>query len=346
MGAATKVCVQQPETMARLRSRRMETVTFYKRSRGIPRFTMVCTVLVLAALFVSPFARGAAAERDSWIDPVANLAVQAGISSNIAYHEVGGCELMLDVIVPRINLGEAPWWTFDGKKKPALLYIHGGGWVEGEKETRLLGLLPYVSKGWVVININYRLAKDAKAPAAVADCRRALYWVYENADKYQIDTGRIVVSGESAGGHLALMTGMLKEGDSLCGGKYVVEQNKNVAAIINWFGAADLRNDKMRKHQWLDQSDDLDEALRSLSPINYVSKDNPPVMSIHGSADPVVPPDQSEMLHKKLDEYGVNNKLVIVPGKKHGNFSAEERTRIFQQIWEFLENAGIITTSE
>jgi acetyl esterase/lipase len=297
-------------------------------------------------LFLFTGANGLFAQGDGNIDPVANLTVQAGISSNVTYYEVDGYELKLDVIVPRINLGESPWWKYDGRKKPALLYIHGGGWVEGEKETRLLGLLPFVSREWVVITINYRLAKEAKAPAAVADCREALYWVYENEEKYQIDTTRIVVAGESAGGHLALMTGLLNKGDSLCGEKYIVDQDKKVAAIINWYGVSDFQRRGREEHPWFDQDDDIEEVFRSLSPITYINKNNPPVMSIHGSADPVVLAVQSEILHEKLDESGVRNKLMIITGKKHGNFSGEERTEIYTQIWKFLESAGIKTTPE
>ena len=281
------------------------------------------------------------------IDPVASLTVQSGISADMTYHVVDGQELKLDVIVPRISLGQAPWWRYDQTKRPALLYIHGGGWVEGEKETRLLGLLPYVSRGWVVVNIDYRLAHDAKAPAAVEDCLKALEWVYANANNYQIDTDRIVISGESAGGHLCLLTGMLQEGDRLCSGKYIVDNQEPVAAIINWFGPADLSGrEKMHRHAWLDPNDDTEEALRSLSPITYVGKENPPILSIHGSADPVVLPGQSEGLHHKLDEMGVNNKLLIIPEKKHGNFSGQERTYIFNEIWEFLESNGIKTTPD
>jgi len=290
--------------------------------------------------------QNAGSQGKSVIDPVANLTVQAGLSPDITYHKVNGHELKLDVVVPRINLGQAPWWAYDGRKKPALLYIHGGGWVEGEKETRLLGLMPYIAREWVVVNINYRLARDAKAPAAIADCRQALHWIYENAEKYQIDTDRIVVSGESAGGHLALMTGMLQKGDSLCGGKYVVDKEIKVAAIINWYGATELSKKRMEKHAWYDTNDDLEEAVRTLSPINYVSKDNPVIMSIHGSADPVVLPYHAEILHKKLDEAGVKNRLLIIPDKKHGNFTGQQRTQIFEAIWDFLEDAGIKTTCE
>jgi acetyl esterase/lipase len=276
------------------------------------------------------------------IDPVANIDVQAGLAMDQVYHTVDGIELKADVLFSRIYVGEDPWWEYDGKKRPALLYIHGGGWVEGEKETRMLGLLPFISKGWVVININYRLADVAKAPAAVEDCLRALQWIYDSADGFGVDTDRIVVAGESAGGHLALMTGMLEEGDVLCDGKFTVDPKKSVAAIINWYGPADFTIDEgIKGHPWFDIEGDTGEILRSLSPISYADKDNPAIITIHGDADPLVDVAQSIKLHARLDEVGAKNKLVIIPGKKHGNFNGEERTHIFKEIWCFLQDNGV-----
>jgi len=281
------------------------------------------------------------------VDPVANISSQSGFVSNITYRKVDGYELELDVIVPRIHLGEGPYWSkLDRKLKPTLLYIHGGGWVEGEKETRMLGLLPFVSRGWVVVNINYRLAGDGKAPAALEDCREALNWVYESAAGFQIDTTRIVVAGESAGGHLSLMTGLVNKGDSICGEAYIVERHRSVAAIINYYGVTDIRTEKYEDHTWFEGIDNIEEALYSLSPITHLSKLSPPIISVHGDADPVVPVDHAKNLHKKLDELGAKNRMVIIPGKKHGNFTGEERTYIFEQIWDFLEKAGISTTVE
>jgi len=154
------------------------------------------------------------------------------LERDIVYHSIDGFDVKLDVHVPDAWLGEPPWWENHGRgKRPALLYIHGGGFIVEDKESRQLRLLPYLARGWVVININYPLAHEAKAPGAVVDCLKALEWVFTNAEKYQIDTDRVVVSGDSAGGHLALMTGLLREGDSLCGGKHLVGNKNKVAAI-------------------------------------------------------------------------------------------------------------------
>jgi acetyl esterase/lipase len=274
-----------------------------------------------------------------------NAALNMGlVEHDVVYRIAGDKNLRLNVYLPDEFIGEPPWWTNDGKgKKPTLLYIHGGGWVAGSKDERVLNVLPYVYRDWVVISINYRLAKDAKAPAAVDDCLIALEWIYANADKYDIDTERIVVSGGSAGGHLALLTGMLREGDQLCGGKLKVGNTRKVAAIVNWYGVTDFT---INPHplEWFGEDIDLEEYVRSLSPINYVREGGTPVLTIHGSEDFTVPVNQAVNLHKKLREVGVQEKLLLIEGKKHGDFSHKELTQIYQKIWKFLESTGIQTT--
>jgi acetyl esterase/lipase len=89
------------------------------------------------------------------------------------------------------------------------MFLHGGGWVAGNKEAATNLFLPHLQRGWDVVNVEYRLAGSSLAPAAVEDARCALRWIYNNANAYHFDTERIVVSGQSAGGHLVLMVGML-----------------------------------------------------------------------------------------------------------------------------------------
>jgi len=274
-----------------------------------------------------------------------NAALNMGlVEHDVVYRTVGNKKLQLNIYLPDEFIGEPPWWTNDGKgKKPTLLYIHGGGWVEGSKDERALNVLPYVYRDWVVISINYRLAKDAKAPAAVDDCLVALEWIYANADKYDIDTDRIVVSGGSAGGHLALLTGMLREGDQLCGGKLTVGNTRKVAAIVNWYGVTDFT---INPHplEWFGEDIDLEEFVRTLSPVNYVREGGTPVLTIHGSEDYAVPVKQAVNMHKKLREVGTQENLLLIDGKKHGDFTHKELSQIYQQIWRFLESAGIKTT--
>ena len=232
----------------------------------------------------------------------------------------------------------------DGRgKKPTLLFVHGGGWVQGSKDESVFDFLPYVYRDWVVVSINYRLADVAKAPAAVDDCLAALEWIHANAGKYDIDTDRIVVSGLSAGGHLALMTGLLREGNELCDGKLKVGKNNPVAAIVNWFGVTDFSINR-QPVEWFGEDIDTEEYVRTLSPVNYVREGGAPVITIHGTEDAAVPFPQAVHLHEQLREHGVREKLHVIKGKKHGNFTPEELTQIYEEIRKFLESAGIKTT--
>src|SRR5271165_3946739 len=119
--------------------------------------------------------------------------------SNITYLTVDGHESQLDIYRRR-----GP-----GGPDPTLIYIHGGGWSSGHKEDGMMYTLAWLEMGWNVVNVEYRLGGVAAAPGAVEDCLCALRWIGAHAAQYGIDATRLVVMGDSSGGHLALMTGML-----------------------------------------------------------------------------------------------------------------------------------------
>ncbi len=177
----------------------------------------------------------------------------------------------------------------------------------------------------------------------VKDCSLALNWINNQADKYKFDTTRIVVSGESAGGHLALMTGMAANDSLFKGNQELNKRNLKVAAIVNWFGITDLGkatsfwNYEAYTRQITGTYPDKDEFFRLTSPVTYVNKSTPPVISIHGDKDVNVPIDQSQTLHKLLDGQGIKNKLITIAGKKHGDFSGQEMAMAFAAIWKFME---------
>ena len=122
---------------------------------------------------------------------------------NIIYSTANNYDCKLDVYARIIP----------GASIPTVLYIHGGGWVTGSKESYVMNILPYLEMGLSVVNVEYRLASVSLAPAAVEDCRLALRWIFKNAQQYGFDTTKVIVTGGSAGGHLALMTGMLQSVD-------------------------------------------------------------------------------------------------------------------------------------
>ncbi len=261
---------------------------------------------------------------------------------NIAYKTIDSLTLELDIHIPVLKLGEEPWDVLSEQLKPTLIYFHGGGWVEGERTSRFLGLLPYLERGWCVVNVDYRLLDKTDLIGCLDDCNDAINWVLENSLKYKFDPDRMYLSGESAGGHLALLTGMMDQSTR----KNVLSnpKDRNIAGIINWYGITDIPqaikfwNDSSYTKVISDKWDgDLEMYYDLTSPINYVSQHTPPILSIHGDADVNVEIEQSIALHKRLDDEKIKNRLIKVPGKKHGNFSSEELASIFESIWAFLE---------
>jgi acetyl esterase/lipase len=262
----------------------------------------------------------------------ATVGMNYQIKPNITYTIANNWEAKLDVYMPK----EVK------RPNPTLIFIHGGGWVGGTKEGgALFYILPYLEMGWSVVNVEYRLAKVSPAPAAVEDCRCALRWVINNAKEYMFDTDKIVVSGDSAGGHLSLMTGILPASaglDRACYG----EAPLKVAAIINWYGITDVvdlldgPNLKSYAVRWLGSQLDREAIAKRVSPLTYIRKDLPPILTIHGDADPVVPYSHAVRLHEALDKVGVTNQLLTIPGGLHGHFNREQLIKIYSTIQQFL----------
>ena len=235
-------------------------------------------------------------------------------------------------------------WLNQSAKQPVptLIYIHGGGWIFGDRTGATPQLFPYFQRGWNIVNVEYRMAPVSLAPAAVEDCRCALRWVIRNAKLYNLDVTRIVVTGHSAGGHLSLTTGMLTPDAGLdveCPGDEVLK----VAAIVDWFGPTDVNdmlagpNKKNYAEEWLGTQSNREEIAKRVSPVTYVSKENPPTIIIHGDMDPTVPYEQSVRIHKAFDAAGVPNELVTITGGWHGTFSEADQLRAYDRIWAFLD---------
>ena len=277
------------------------------------------------------------------IDSVVALFSKTTIVAEKEYRNINGISLVLDVYSPSKRLGEYPWVKYTEQKKPVLLYIHGGGWRSGEKESRILEFLPYVDKGWVVVTVNYRLLHQASLPEIIGDCKTALNWVYDNSDKFKIDTSKIVIAGNSAGAHLALMTALSKENDLYKSEPQSFKRSK-VAGVISWYGITDV---SLFVKNWRDKQiifkDDkeFDGFYELTSPIYNIDKDTPPVLTVHGAIDEVVPVIHGEMLHERLNNEGIKNKLIKLENRKHGDFDPEEMTNIYKEIWKFLDDIGI-----
>jgi acetyl esterase/lipase len=295
--------------------------------------------VALVALVAAPLA---AQSRDRVLDAAA-LAADFVAVPDIVYMRASGYESKLDVHRPR-NMTTP---------RPTVIFIHGGGWVNGSKEASMLAVLPYLAMGFAAVNVEYRMAANAPAPASIEDCRCALKWVIANAKEYGFDTSKIVVTGQSAGGHLALTTGMLTQAagfDDRCptaAGSGVAEDNPKVAAIVNWYGITDVwdvvqgANTRGYGVRWFAGIENKAEVARRASPMTYVRPGLPPTITIHGDADPTVPYAQAVALKGALTKAGVANDLVTIPGGGHGNFMAPQRDRAWTAIRAFLDKLSI-----
>lgn len=274
--------------------------------------------------------------------PVFQWTVKASSYSfrhDITYLKASGQDIDLDVISIRPK----------EKPRPTVLYIHGGGWTDGSKDGVTLGTLPFLEEGMNIVNVNYRLASTALAPAAVEDCRCALRWIYSNADKYGFDTNRILVVGESAGGHLALMTGILppnSEFDNQCAPR-PGEPSLKVAGILSYSGPTDVADilqgpqQKQFAVRWLGSLPDRLELAHRVSPLTYVRPGLPPIILVQSKEDVHVPYEQAVRMKKALDEAGDPNQLLEFPGGVHG-WVLEQDMNVQEQVFKSLEKFGLL----
>jgi acetyl esterase/lipase len=292
-------------------------------------------ILLLTPLFVAMAGFGWAqlAAPAEWATHATN---KYQVFPNVTYLVASNWEAKLDVYKRRDATGP----------QPTLIFFHGGGWVRGSKEESQMSLMPWLEMGWNVVNVEYRLGPVALAPAAVEDGLCALRWIATHSKDYDIDPGRMVTSGESAGGHLAMTTGMIPESaglDRQCPGIPLPK----VAAIVDWYGITDVAdllggpNLKPYAVQWLSSLPNREEIARRVSPLTYVREGLPPVLAIQGDADPGVPYQQSLRLREALTKANVTNELVTIPGGKHGGFTPAERSMIYIKIREFLVKNGL-----
>ncbi|MFT6191786.1 MAG: acetyl esterase/lipase [Polaribacter sp.] len=254
-------------------------------------------------------------------------------------------EQKLDVYSQGQSIGEPNFWLPDTINHPTLIYFHGGGWIGGSKEDATLELIPYLERGWNIVNIEYRKGKNT-APKAVDDAMCAISWVAENATRFNIDLENIVISGNSAGGHLALITGLLNTipDSHNC---YVGNQLK-IKAIVNWYGITDiakvenyLRTKKPEWNYagfWIEGLERVDSISASYSPVKKITSETPPIITIHGELDAVVPFDQAVTFHDLLNEVGIKNELVSDPKGKHAGFSEKQFKHIYSRIFNFLDD--------
>jgi acetyl esterase/lipase len=231
------------------------------------------------------------------------------------------------------------WVPASTSPPPLVVWIHGGAWMFGDRRYLPETLRPnqlfdeLIASGLAVATIDYRHALEAKFPAQLHDAKAAIRYLRAHGDVLGIDTSRVGIWGESAGGHLAALVALTAQRPELEGDMGVVGPSSAVDAVIDWYGVADLAA-QSRHSATRTAGADLPaellvppedhlvggqdaEAQAAASPINYVTGDAPPFLLIHGAADTVVAFRQSELLEAALAGAGVPVRLVPIDGAEH-----------------------------
>jgi acetyl esterase/lipase len=251
---------------------------------------------------------------------------------DIVYCTMEGVELKMDIYTPG-----------GSEKKPAIVYIHGGSWVRGDKSDVIGKDAPALVKaGIVVFSIDYRLAPKYKFPAMIEDAKCAVRSIRAHAAEYNVDPDHIGAYGGSAGGHIALLLATTDESAGFDVGEYL-DYSSRVQAVVDLFAPSDLTRLYQLKTVPSMRDTFLESDLVRASPITYISADDPPVLIMHGTLDRMVPPEQSQDLYEVLLARGVSAKLIMVENGKHG-FSTSEiekptRAEISQIIADFFAEA-------
>lgn len=265
------------------------------------------------------------------------------IEEGVTYSRAGDAELQLDIARP---VGEGPF--------PAVVFIHGGGWYLGDRHGYRSLIEDAARRGYVGVTVSYRLMtfdeeqKETTTamqpfPAQVHDVKAAVRWLRVHADRYHIDAQRIGATGRSAGGHLALMLGLTDADSGLEGDGGSAGESSRVQAVVNVFGPTDLEGCyRSSSVAWIfrlfagGSPEEVPDTYRRASPVTYASADDPPVLTLQGSEDRLVPLAQARLLDKRLKAVGASHTLTVFEGQGHG-FGGEQRRRELRAMWRFFD---------
>jgi len=252
---------------------------------------------------------------------------------NIEYGVGGERRLHLDLYLPK------------GRKKatPAVIFIHGGAWKGGKRSDMKFYCVKFAEKGYITATVTYRLTGEAPFPAAVHDVKCAVRWLRANATKFLLNPERIVVSGNSAGGHLSMMIGY-SDDQSLEGNGGNNGISSRVCAVVNFYGPTDLTTDFAKKQGVVEDFmggktfDESPNVYKLASPLFHLTKDDPPTLIFHGTIDSTVPIVQADKLADKLKKLRIDHVYERYDGWPHAMDLAETvNRRCVYQMEQFFK---------
>jgi acetyl esterase/lipase len=253
------------------------------------------------------------------------------------------------------------WTPAAAAPPPVVVWVHGGSWMTGDRRLLPARFRPgqlfdaLLESGLAVATIDYRLAREASFPAQLHDAKAAIRHLRAHADELGVETRRIGIWGESAGGHLAALVGLTARRRDLEGNFGVAGPSSAVDVVVDWYGPSDL--ELLAETPWPPEiaagqpaellEDPLDALLAGAdaatradaSPVTHVAPGAPPFLLVHGTEDPLVPIVQSEVLEAALTEAGVPVRLLSVSGAGHVFDGHEDIDAIVRSSVDHLASA-------
>jgi acetyl esterase/lipase len=254
---------------------------------------------------------------------------------DVEYDQAGGESLTMDIARPKGASGPLP----------VVVCIHGGGWRGGDKIAFRPVIHLLAQRGFVAVSVKYRFAPAHPFPAQIEDVKSAVRYLRANADELKIDPDRIGAMGASAGGHLALLLATTEESDGWEGAGNA-GHSSSVQAAANVVGPTDLTATFPDSVQGMLRDlagSDLDDekrrkALGRASPIEYLSADDPPILLVFGTADPLVPYEQATVMAEACKAAAVPCELITIQGGGHGSGgNAQEWAQANERVVQFFE---------
>lgn len=270
--------------------------------------------------------------------PAATLTDTVRAELDLPYAATDNPRQQLDLYLPKGVAADV--------KLPLVVYIHGGGWQGGDKRAGLV-LLPLVQSGqYALASVGYRLTNEAIWPAQIHDCKAAIRWIRGHARELGLDPDRIGVTGGSAGGHLAMLIGTSGNVPTLDGNLGdCTDQPCHVACVVNYCGPSDLHSplfvgENAKKPDPAvvallgGPPADLADRAKEASPVTYVTRDSPPVLTLHGTKDLRVDFKQAEIIDAAYKKAGAASFLVPVVDAGHAIPTPPELLSLEQRFWD------------
>lgn len=256
--------------------------------------------------------------------------------SNVVYEQVPmrgypNVAMKMDILQPKSK-----------EKLPAVVFVTGGGFINANKDNGLQLRMYLAESGYVVSSIEYRVAPTARFPEPLEDVKASIRYLKANADKFGIDPDRVGIVGSSAGGYLTAMAGTTSGTKTFDKGENL-GVDSSVKAAVDLYGLSDLTrigddyDENVRKAHasagatealWVNGSPVFGgkdggilanrEAAEKANPIHYITKNSAPMLLMHGTADTVVSPSQTDLLFQALQKEGIPSKRYLVEGAAHG----------------------------